>query len=125
MIEEARQNPKTQLALAIAQGISVTAWACANGVSRRTAFHWAKDPLVRKTVESCRRRMTEQAIRRLVKHTAGAADGIGMLAKVARSESVKLEEFRAILADMTASLGAGLEMTSEKRRGFFDSSAPE
>jgi hypothetical protein len=125
MTEGPRENPKTQLALAIAQGVSVTAWARANGVPRRTAFSWAKDPLVRKTVESCRRRTTEHAIRRLVKQSAWAADGIAMLAKVAESDSVKLEAFRAVLADMTGSLGPGLRTASAKSRGLFKSTANE
>jgi hypothetical protein len=119
MTEEPRKNTKTQLALAIAQGVSVTAWACANGVARRTAFRWARDPLVRKTVESCRRRTIEDGIRRISKQSAWAADGIGMLAMVANSETVKLEEFRAILADMTASPARRLGNREWERPGGF------
>jgi hypothetical protein len=97
MPDEPRKNTKTQLALAIAQGIPVAAWARASGVYRRTAFRWAKDPSVRKTVETCRRRMIEAASRRMARHSAWAADGIVALAKDAESDSVKLEAFRTIL----------------------------
>ena len=123
MTEESRKNTKTELALAIAQGVSIAAWARANHVPASTAFRWARDPLVRKTVEACRRRTIENGIRRVIKQSAWAADGIGMLAKVANSESVKVEEFRAILADMTASLGPRLEIAGGKRRGLFEFTA--
>ena len=125
MTEELPKNTKTELALAIAQGVSVTAWARANGVSRRTAFHWAKDPLVRKTVESCRRRMIEEGFSRLSEHSAWAADGIIMLAKSAESDSVRLAAFRTILAKMTDSRVPRLRTASAKRRGFFEKSDKE
>ena len=122
MSREALRSSKTQLALALAQGVSIKAWARANEVAASTAYRWARDPFVRKTVEMCRRRMIEDAIRRMIKQSAWAADGIGMLARVSNSETVKVEEFRTILADMTANLDPRLEMTSGKRRGFVEKS---
>jgi hypothetical protein len=62
MSEEHRNNTKTQLALAVAQGMRVTTWARTYGVPRRTAFRWAKDPQFRAVVEACRRRMMDLAI---------------------------------------------------------------
>jgi hypothetical protein len=100
MTEEPRKNTKTQLALAIAQGVPVAAWARANGVSRRTAFNWAKNPLVRKTVESCRRRTIDQAIGKMTKHTTRAVDIILSIANQAKSDSVRLRAARAIFSDM-------------------------
>jgi hypothetical protein len=118
MNDETHKNTKTQLALAIAQGDSVAAWACANGVPRQTAFLWAKDPLVRKMVESCRRRMMEEATRRMRKNSAWAADRIVTLAKYAESDSVKLAALLTIRANMTASLGPRLEIARGKRGDY-------
>jgi hypothetical protein len=47
MQEEVPVSKKTKLALAIAQGESNDVWARQNGVLRRSAFRWAKDPKLR------------------------------------------------------------------------------
>jgi hypothetical protein len=52
--KEVRRHKKMNLALAIAEGESIAAWARHNGVPERTAFHWAQDPKVRR--EEARRR---------------------------------------------------------------------
>jgi hypothetical protein len=67
MEKEVRRHQKSHLALAIAGGESIAAWAQENGVSERTAFSWAKDPKVRREVEACRRRVVNQAIGRLTR----------------------------------------------------------
>ena len=90
MSGEHRQSKKTHLALALAQGRSVTTWACANDVPRRTAYRWASEPAVRAAVESYRRRVIDRAVGRLAKHATWAADTIAKLAKDAQSESVRL-----------------------------------
>jgi hypothetical protein len=100
MEKEVRRHKKINLALAIAGGESIAAWAQQNGVSERTAFYWAKDPKVRREVEACRRRVVNQAIGRLTGMTTKAVDGITNLAQEADSESVQLRAWRAILADM-------------------------
>ena len=102
MEKEVRRHKKMNLALAIAGGESIAAWAQQNGVSERTAFYWAKDPRVRREVEACRRRALNQAIGRLTGMTTKAADRISTLAQEADSESVQLRASRAILADMIA-----------------------
>jgi hypothetical protein len=102
MTQEARKSKKTQLALAIAQGIPVATWARASGVSRRAAFYWAKEPSVRETVESCRRRMIDHALGRMTRHTANAADIIIKIANEAKSDSVQLRAARALLSDVMA-----------------------
>ena len=102
MDKEVRRSQKINLALAIAGGESITAWAKENGVSERTAFRWAQDLTVRREVEACRRRVVNQAIGRLTGMTTKAADRISTLAQEAESESVQLRASRAILADMIA-----------------------
>jgi len=47
MPEERPRSRKTELALAIANGTSVTAWARGNQVPKRTAYRWAGEPEVR------------------------------------------------------------------------------
>jgi hypothetical protein len=102
MDKEVRRSKKINLALAIAEGESIIAWAQENGVPERTAFRWAQDPKVRREVEACRRRVVNQAIGRLTGMTTKAADRISTLAQEADSESVQLRASRAILADMIA-----------------------
>jgi hypothetical protein len=110
MEKEARRHKKVHLALAIAEGESIAAWAQENGVSERTAFSWAKDPKVRREVEAYRRRVVNQAIGRLTGMTTKAVDGITNLAQEAESESVQLRAWRAILADqMSVSKFSDLE----------------
>jgi hypothetical protein len=100
MEKEVRRQKKIHLALAIAGGESIAAWAQENGVSERTAFSWAKDPKVRREVEACRRRVVNQAIGRLTGMTTKAVDGITHLAQKAESESVQLRAWRGVLADL-------------------------
>jgi hypothetical protein len=102
MQEEELKNQKTRLALAIARGESVTEWARRNNVPRRSAFRWASDPKVRRSVESWRRRALDRAIGRMAGLALKAANGIARLADGADSESVQLRSWRAILADQMA-----------------------
>ena len=75
MEKEVRRHKKIHLAVAIAEGESIIAWAQENGVPERTAFYWAKDPKVRREVEACRRRALNQAIGRLTGMAMNAVDG--------------------------------------------------
>jgi hypothetical protein len=102
MKEDVRKNRKTQLALAIARGESITAWARQNEVPLRTAFRWASDPKVRHAVELWRRRALNRAIGRMTSLAMKAANGIARLGASAESESVQLRAWRAILADQMA-----------------------
>ncbi len=102
MQDDVCKEQKARLALAIARGDSVAAWARRNNVPRSTAFRWAKEPSVRRAVESWRRRALERAIGRMAGLAMKAADGIASLAKGAGSESVQLRAWRAILADQMA-----------------------
>jgi hypothetical protein len=102
MEEELQQSKKSELALAIARGVSIAAWARKNEVSRRSAFYWAKEPKVREEVEEWRRNSLNRAIGRMAIRSTKAADGIATLAENAESESVRLRAWRAILADQMA-----------------------
>ena len=102
MEQEVRRHKKIHLALAIAEGESIIAWAQENGVPERTAFRWAQDPKVRREIEACRRRVVNEAVGRLTGITTKPADQISTLAQEADSESVQLRASRAILADMIA-----------------------
>src|SRR3954465_14068282 len=92
--KDVRRRKKIHLALAIAGGESITAWAKQNGVSERTAFSWAQDPKVRREVDACRRRALNQAIGRLTGMSMSAVEGIAHLAQGAESESVQLRAWR-------------------------------
>jgi hypothetical protein len=108
--EELPKNPKTSLAIAIAQGTSVALWALANNVPRRTAYRWASGPKVRAAVEAYRRRAVDRAVGKMARRVTWATDGIAKLARRAESESVRLSALRAILSDMmSVSQFAGLE----------------
>jgi hypothetical protein len=102
MEKEVRRLKKINLALAIADGESIIAWAPENGVPERTAFRWAQDPKVRREAEACRRRAINQAIGRMTRMSTNAVDGIVTLAREADSESVQLRAWRAVLADNMA-----------------------
>ena len=55
MEEMLKQSKKSELALVIAQGGSIAAWASENELAERTAFYWAKEPKVAEEVEEFRR----------------------------------------------------------------------
>jgi hypothetical protein len=110
MSQEQPKGGKTQLALALAQGISAAQWARANQVPKNTAYRWARDPKVRSAIESHRRRTIDQAIGRMTKQSTRAVDGIIAIARESDSDSVRLRAYRAIFSDMMAvSKHSGLE----------------
>jgi hypothetical protein len=110
MSQEQPKGGKTQLALALAQGISAARWARANQVPKNTAYRWARDPEVRKAVESHRRRTIDEAIGQMTKQSKWAVGGIIKIAREAESDSVRLRAFRALFSDMMAvSKHSGLE----------------
>jgi hypothetical protein len=100
MSEEPQISAKTQLALAIARGVAVQSWARRNNVPRETAFEWAKEPEVRKAVESHRRLMIDRAIGRLAEASERAAEHIASIAMDGKSNSVRSRARRALRSDM-------------------------
>jgi hypothetical protein len=93
---------KTDLAIAVAGGQSVAAWAREHNIPQRTAYTWAKAPEFKAAVERYRIRFVDRAIGRLAKHATRAADEIVKLSKGAKSEAVKLAAARAVLAELAA-----------------------
>ena len=84
--------------------------ARANQVPKNTAYRWARDPKVRKAVESHRRRTIDQAIGRMTEYSTWAVGGIAAIAREAESDSVRLRALRAIFSDLMAvSKHSGLE----------------
>ena len=102
MADEAPKGTKSQLAFALAHGGSVAAWARANEVPKRTAYRWSKDPNVRKTVESCRRRSIDRAVGMMSSRATWVVGRITKLADSAESESVRLTALRSMFSDMIA-----------------------
>ena len=111
MPEEHKNRSKASLALALSRGITAAKWGRSNEVPKVTAYRWAKDPAVRKAVDTYRRRMIDRAVGVLTQQTAIAAGGIARIAKQGdNSDSVQLKACRAVIADMiTTSKYASLE----------------
>src|SRR5262249_46727643 len=110
MSKRVNREHRSSLALAIAAGETVAAWARAHAVAKRTAYRWSRSPEVRQLVEQVRRRTIDRAVGRLSKHATAAAEQIGRLAAKAESEAIQLAASRAVLADlMTVSNYATLE----------------
>jgi hypothetical protein len=99
MAEEQSESIKTQLAIALAQGISIASWARTKNVPRPTVYRWAREPEVRKEVEACRRQILDRAIGKLTKNSNFAVERIRRLAETAESESVQLKASRSMLLD--------------------------
>lgn len=86
MTEEPRERSKLQLAVALAQGSSISAWARANDVPKQTAQRWAHEPEVRAEIEAYRRRAIDRAVSVLARRAGWAAKEICKLAGGAESE---------------------------------------
>jgi hypothetical protein len=100
MSEELDDGSKTELAQALAQGISVAKWAKSRNVPPNTADRWARDPAVRREVAAIRRRTIDLATGLMTRHTNRAAEGIVKLADCAESESVRLRAARVVFSRM-------------------------
>src|SRR4051812_42593854 len=99
MQEDVRNDLKSQLALMIARGQTINAWASQNDVPLRTAYRWSREPQVRGEVQEWRRFVLNLTIGRLARLSLKATDGIAKLGAGAESESVQLRAWRAVLAD--------------------------
>jgi hypothetical protein len=100
MPTENRKGTKAELEIALAQGVTASAWARANNVSRTTACRWAKTPEVRSTVESIRRRLRDRAVGGLTGRASWALKGVMELASYADSENVRLKALQDIFASL-------------------------
>ena len=90
MVSPEPQERKTALAGAIAQGRSVALWRRDNHVPRSTAYRWARQPEVRATAESSRRRARKCAVGRMARRAYRASYELATLAECAESEPVRL-----------------------------------
>ncbi len=110
MSEEPEKGSKEQLAVAIGRGVSIVAWARANGVPKTTAFRWAKEPDVKSAALSYRRRVLDRAVGQMIKHSGGAVETIRRISKAGDSDTVQLKAARALISDMISlSKYSGLE----------------
>jgi transposase len=98
MTKEYRQERKARLALALAQGRSVAAWAIENHVPRSTAYRWAGQPEVRAAAESSRRRACNRVLGRLARRAYCESYQVVKLAESAESEPVRLRALRSIVS---------------------------
>jgi hypothetical protein len=96
------QSRKAALAIALASGRTVKEWADENGVPERTAYSWSCSPDVVDRVEDIRRAIVDRAVGQLCEHTSDAIKEIVRLLKDGKSESVRLQAARAVLADLMA-----------------------
>ncbi len=88
------------LALAVAGGKRVAAWAKAHDVAPRTAYTWTKRRGFRKKVARLRRRVLDRAVGELAAAAVKNAREVNRLATAAESETVRLAAARAALADL-------------------------
>jgi hypothetical protein len=102
MSKRNNRSQKTALALAIAAGRTVAAWARENKVAERTARRWSQSAEVLDQVERIRRRAVDRAVGELTRRAVKAVRGVAKLADSAESEAVRLNANRAIIADMLA-----------------------
>jgi hypothetical protein len=102
MQEDVRNDLKSHLALMIARGKTINAWARQNEVPLRTAYRWSRDPQVRGEVQEWRRFVLNPGAPGLARLSLKATDGIAKLGRGAESESVQLRAWRAVLADQMA-----------------------
>jgi hypothetical protein len=100
MSKRNNENPKANLALAMAAGTAVPDWARDNDVHRRTAYTWSKSPEVLDQVQLIRSQVLDRTAGRLSDNATAAADKIAQLAREAASESVQLQAARAVLAEL-------------------------
>jgi hypothetical protein len=90
MSEEIPSTKQDELAVAVAQGKSVAAWARQNDVPIATAYRWAKDPDLRRQVQDWRRRCLDRALGEMASHSRRAARAMVQLSENADSDSVRL-----------------------------------
>jgi hypothetical protein len=93
-----RNNPLvSKLALAVAAGKTVTAWATENNVLPRTARNWARLPEFRQMVSAIRQKAIDRVTGKLSRHALKAVDQIAKLAKSGENDSVKLNAAKTIV----------------------------
>jgi hypothetical protein len=90
------------VALSVATGKAVAAWARANNIPVRTAYEWHRRPEFKRAVARYRRRFLDRALGLLAGQAVKAASEVGRLATKADNEGVRLSAARGLLADLTS-----------------------
>ncbi len=93
-----RHPPKQRddLALAVAMGSTITAWAKENKVPLRTANEWAGKPEFKAAVEAHRRAINDRALGVFVRFKVEAVGTLARLMRSAKSEQVQFQAARTI-----------------------------
>jgi transposase-like protein len=102
MAEHHPVGMKDELARALAEGVSINAWARKHDVPTPTVYRWARETEVRKAVDDHRRRAADQAVGRMSKRYCWASDSVMALAEGAESETVRLAALKMIFSNMEA-----------------------
>ena len=100
MSKISNQIRKEELAIALADGGTVSDWAAADDARLPTAYAWSASPEVVDQVDAIRRAALEQAVNRFSKNATAAYDQIVRLVTEAGSESVRLQAARAFLSEL-------------------------
>lgn len=96
-------HPRTliySLAVAVAAGKSVAAWARANGVALRTAYGWYGRPSFKRLVNRYRRRYVDRALGLLARNLAKAVSEEIRIVEKGEGDPVRLQAARGVVADM-------------------------
>ena len=99
-----KRTPKLwdELAVEVANGGSIPAWAKKNKLSERTVYSWTGKAEFRALVSAHRRRITDAVIGELIRNAKKSVATIAKLAESATTEPVKLQAARAILTELVA-----------------------
>ena len=97
-----KKNPKLldELALDVANGGSIPAWAVKHKISERTVYSWTAKPEFRAMVAMHRRRITDAVVGLLARCAKKSVVQIATLADSASAEPVRLAAARAILTEL-------------------------
>lgn len=88
------------LVIAVASGVSVSAWCRTHKTARSTVAKWQSKPEFASDVQACRRRMLDRVVGKFKRAVNRAADGMIKLAASASSEATKLAAQRAVLENL-------------------------
>jgi len=129
MSEEPEEATKTELALALAHGVSVASLGASKQCAQKHGLQVVERPRGPEEVLTCRRRILDRAVGRMARRATKAAEVIVEVAENAESESVRLRAARAVLSDMVtisrfADVEARMHEFEEKLRKDPTSFAP-
>jgi hypothetical protein len=94
------RQKREHLALHVACGGSVAAFAREQEIPRRTCYLWTKEPGFVSKTAGYRDKILDKLVGRLAKLGGKAVSGISVLASKSESESIRLAACRAILSDL-------------------------